>query len=73
MDAKFLPHRIFNQLDASHFSGAPFISDTEWLIESFEEGYREQKILIVDDDVLRPEVLQKVIFRRNATQTLNLT
>lgn len=37
-----------------------FLHDTNWLMKSFEEGYREQTVLLVADNVLEPHVLQKV-------------
>lgn len=37
-----------------------FLRDTEWLMKSFEEGPREQTVLLTAPDVLEPSVLQKV-------------
>ncbi|KAG4072065.1 hypothetical protein HA402_015564 [Bradysia odoriphaga] len=53
-------HKEKNPLKLWIPQDSKFIEDTEWLTESFEEGYRKQTMLIVDEDVLRPEVLQKV-------------
>lgn len=38
-----------------------YILDTEWIMQTFQTGYREQSILITAPDVLRPEVLHQVI------------
>lgn len=53
---------IYYYFFAVFFTDSKFLSDTKWLTSTFEEGYRKQNILITDDDVLRPEVLQKVNF-----------
>lgn len=45
---------------ADTFLGSKFIADTKWLIDSFEDGFRKQNILVVDEDVLQPGVLRKV-------------
>lgn len=37
-----------------------FLRDTEWLMRSFEEGFRLQSVLITAPDVLQPNVLKKV-------------
>ncbi|XP_049870407.1 NPC intracellular cholesterol transporter 1-like [Pectinophora gossypiella] len=37
-----------------------FLTDTNWYIEKFGTGFRLQRILIVADDVLDPEVLMKI-------------
>lgn len=39
-----------------------FIRDTEWLMESFEEGAREQMVLITAPDVLDARVLEKLAY-----------
>lgn len=42
-----------------------FLRDTEWLMKSFEEGFRQQSVLIAAPDVLQPNVLHKVISIHN--------
>lgn len=37
-----------------------FIHDSEWLMESLEVGYQEEVVLVTADDVLTPEVIQKI-------------
>lgn len=37
-----------------------FLRDTEWLMKSFEEGFRLQSVLITAPDVLQPHILKKV-------------
>lgn len=37
-----------------------FLRDTEWLMKSFEEGFRQQSVLMTAPDVLQPNVLHKV-------------
>lgn len=41
-------------------SESKFLRDTEWLMKSFEEGFRLQSVLITAPDVLQPSVLHKV-------------
>lgn len=37
-----------------------FYRDTQWLTKNFENGYREQTILLTADNVLHPNVLKKI-------------
>lgn len=38
-----------------------FVRDTNWLLNTFIEGYRQQNVLITADNVLDPFVLEQVI------------
>lgn len=44
------------------FSDSKFVRDTEWLMKSFEEGTREQMVLITAPDVLNSKVLGKLAY-----------
>lgn len=48
-----------------HFTESKFLRDTEWLMKSFEEGFRLQSVLITAPDVLQPRVLRKVTIASN--------
>lgn len=40
-----------------------FVRDSEWLMKSLQRGYRDEAILITGEDVLIPQVIQKVRFK----------
>lgn len=42
------------------FTDSKFLRDTDWVMKTFQEGYREQQVLLTAADVLEPYVLQKV-------------
>lgn len=41
-------------------SNSQFLVNTKFIMNKFGEGMRKQNVLIVADDVLRPEVMQKL-------------
>lgn len=42
-----------------------FVRDTDWLLKTFQNGFRPEEIIIEADDVLTPEVLLEVSFNIN--------
>lgn len=45
--------------------GSDFKRDTDWIIDTFKEGYRMQYVLVTAEDVLVPQVIQKVSIQLN--------
>lgn len=48
-----------------------FLKDTEWLIHSFEEGFRTELALVTAPNVLEPEVLLKLADIYDAVTKIN--
>lgn len=46
-------------------SDSQFMHDTNWLINRFQNGYRDEPVLLKAPDVLTPEVLLKVVLCRD--------
>nr|CAH7737017.1 unnamed protein product [Callosobruchus chinensis] len=51
-----------------------FVRDSEWLMKTLEKGFREEAVMLTADDVLTPEVMQRLSeldFRVRYTKTAN--
>lgn len=41
-----------------------FLRDSQWLMKTLHRGYRDEAVLIIDDDVLTPKVFQQVSLQK---------
>lgn len=49
-----------------------FLRDTEWLMKSFEEGYREQTVIVTAPNVLDPKYIRKIALINQAITNFEL-